>query len=119
MVANPVSPNSELELSTESKGEQAVVHASRRITAATSAQLQSIIRGLIPGSKRVVLDMRDVDYIDSSGIGALVSVHMAAGKAQSALELTNLQPRIRDVFELTRLMTVFENHGGYRGLTED
>lgn len=119
MAANPVSPNSELELTTERKGADAVVHASGRITAATSPQLQSMIRGLIPGSKRVVLDLKGVNYIDSSGIGALVSVHMAAGKAQSALELTNLQPRIRDLFELTRLMTVFENHGGYRGLTED
>lgn len=63
--------------------------------------------------------LKDVHYIDSSGIGALVSVHMAAGKAQSVLELTNLQPRIRDLFELTRLTTVFENHGGYRGLSQD
>lgn len=119
MAANPVTPKPELELSTEGKGAETVVHASGRITAATSAQLQSTIRALIPGSKRVVLDLKDVDYIDSSGIGALVSVHMAAGKAQSVLELTNLQPRIRDLFELTRLMTVFENRGGYRGLTPD
>jgi anti-sigma B factor antagonist len=119
MAANPVPPNSELELSTERKDTEAVVHASGRITAATSAQLQSTIRGLIPTCKRVVLDLKDVHYIDSSGIGALVSVHLAAGKAQSALELTNLQPRLRDLFELTRLMTVFENHGGYRGLTPD
>jgi anti-sigma B factor antagonist len=119
MVANPVTPNSELELSTEKKGTEAVVHASGRITAATSAQLQSTIRPLFPGNKRVVLDLKDVHYIDSSGIGALVSLHMTAGRAQSVLELTNLQPRIRDLFELTRLTTVFENHGGYRGLTPD
>ena len=119
MAASPVTPNSELQLSTETKGTDAVVQAAGRITAATSAQLQSTIRGLIPTCKRVVLDLKDVHYIDSSGIGALVSVHLAAGKAQSALELTNLQPRLRDLFELTRLMTVFENHGGYRGLTPD
>jgi anti-sigma B factor antagonist len=119
MAANPVTPNSELELRTEKKDAEAVVHASGRITAATSAELQSTIRALIPGRKRVVLDLKDVHYIDSSGIGALVSVHMAAGKGQSILELTNLQPRIRDLFELTRLMTVFENHGGYRGLTPE
>ena len=119
MAANPVVPNPELELNTERKTAEAVVHASGRITAATSAQLQSVIRGLFPGNKRVILDLKDVHYVDSSGIGALVSVHMAAGKAQSALILANLQPRIRDLFELTRLMTVFENHGGYRGLTPE
>ena len=119
MVANPVKPNPELTLSTEKKDTEALVHASGRITAVTSAQLQSTIRALFPGRKRVVLSLKDVHYIDSSGIGALVSVHMAAGKAQSVLELTNLQPRIRDLFELTRLTAVFENHGGYRGLGQD
>jgi anti-sigma B factor antagonist len=119
MAANAVPPKSELELTTERNGADAVVHAAGRITAATSAQLQSVLRALIPNSKRVVLDLKDVHHIDSSGIGALVSVHLAASKAQSALELTNLQPRIRDLFELTRLMTVFENRGGYRGLTEE
>jgi anti-sigma B factor antagonist len=119
MAANPVTPNSELSLSTERKDTEAVVHAAGRITAATSAQLQSTIRALFPGNKRVVLDLKDVHYIDSSGIGALVSVYMAAGKAQSALVLANLQPRIRDLFELTRLTTVFENQGGYRGLTQE
>jgi hypothetical protein len=56
---------------------------------------------LFPGRKRIVLSLKDVHYIDSSGIGVLVSVHMAAGKAKSVLELTHLQPRIRDLFELT------------------
>jgi anti-sigma B factor antagonist len=119
MAANPVTPNPELELDTERKDAKVVVHASGRITAATSAQLQSTIRGLIPDNKHVVLDLKNVHYIDSSGIGALVSVHLAAAKAQSALELANLQPRIRDLFELTRLTAVFENQGGYRGLTSD
>lgn len=119
MAANPVRPDSELDLSTERKNAETVVHASGRITAATSPQLQSVIRALLPGSRRVVLDLKNVHYIDSSGIGALVSVHLAAGKAQSVLELTNLQPRIRDLFELTRLTTVFENHGGYRDLTPE
>lgn len=119
MAANPVTPNPELELSTENNDVEAVVHASGRITAATSAQLQTTVRALIPGSKRVVLDLKEVHYIDSSGIGALVSLHLAASRSQSALELINLQPRIRDLFELTRLMTVFENRGGYRGLTPD
>jgi anti-sigma B factor antagonist len=119
MAANPVAPNSELQLTTEKKGEQAVVHGSGRITATTSGLLQSTIRGLIPGSKRIVLDLEEVNYIDSSGIGALVSVHMTASRAQCDLELTNLQRRIKDLFELTRLTAVFESRGGYRGLTPE
>jgi anti-sigma B factor antagonist len=66
-----------------------------------------------------VLDLTEVNYIDSSGIGALVSVYLAASRADCDLELANPQPRIRDLFELSKLTAVFENHGGYRGLTQD
>lgn len=108
MAANPLPSTRELYLSTEKKAEETVVHASGRITSATSDLLQSTIRGLIPGAKRIVLDMAEVHYIDSSGIGALVSVYLAASRAQCILVLTNLQARIRDLFELSRLQAVFE-----------
>jgi anti-sigma B factor antagonist len=119
MAANPVAPTGELQLSTEKKVDGAMVRGSGRITAATSALLQSTIRELIPGAKHIVLDLTEVNYIDSSGIGALVSVYLAASRADCDLELANPQPRIRDLFELSRLTAVFENHGGYRGLTQD
>jgi anti-sigma B factor antagonist len=119
MAANPLPPRRDLHLSTEKKAEETIVHGSGRITSATSDLLQSTIRGLIPEAKRIVLDMVEVHYIDSSGIGALVSVYLAASRAQCVLELANPQSRIRDLFELSRLTAVFENRGGYRGLTTD
>jgi anti-sigma B factor antagonist len=119
MAANPVAPTRELQLSTEKKTDETIVHGSGRITSATSDLLQSTIRGLIPGPKRIVLDLAEVNHIDSSGLGALVSVYMAASRAQCDLELANPKPRIKDLFELTRLAAVFESHGGYRGLTPD
>jgi anti-sigma B factor antagonist len=118
MAANPVVPT-ELQLSTEKKADETTVHGSGRITSATSDLLRSTIRSLIPDSKRIVLDMTEIDYIDSSGLGALVSVYMTASRAQCDLELANPKPRIRDLFELTRLAAVFESRGGYRGLTPD
>ena len=116
MAANPVSSDRELQLSTEKKAEETLVRASGRITSATAGRFQGTIRGLIAESKRIVLDMAGVNYVDSSGIGALVSVYLAASRMQCPLQLTNLQPRIRDLFELSRLTAVFENRGGYRGL---
>ena len=59
-----------------------------------------------------MLDLAEVDYIDSSGLGALVSVDLAASRAQCVLELANPKPRIRDLFELSRLKAVFESQGG-------
>ena len=113
MAANPAAPIRELQLSTEKKGEEIIVHGTGRITSATSGLLQSTIRGLIPGARRIVLDLSEVSYIDSSGIGALVSVYMAASRVQCDLELANPQPRIRDLFELSRLTAVFESRGGF------
>jgi anti-sigma B factor antagonist len=115
MAANPVVPTPELQINTEKRAEETMVHGSGRITSATSDLLQRTIRGLIPGTKRIVLDLAEVNYIDSSGLGALVSVYLAANRAQCVLELANPQARIRDLFELSRLKAVFESDGGYRG----
>jgi anti-sigma B factor antagonist len=119
MAAKPLPSSQELHLRTEKKPEEVIVHASGKITSATSDLLQGTIRELIPIAKRIVLDMAGVPYIDSSGIGALVSVYLAASRAQCEMALVNTQSRIRDLFEMSRLTAVFENRGGYRGLTPD
>jgi len=112
MAANPVIPTPVLQIHTEKRADETVVQGSGRITSSTADLLQRAIRGLIPGTKRIVLDLAEVSYIDSSGLGALVSVYLAASRAQCVLELANLQPRIRDLFELSRLQAVFESHLG-------
>ena len=119
MAANPLTPTPELTFRTEKNPDEAVAHASGRITSATSGLLQATIRGLIPETKRIVLDLSNVNYIDSSGIGSMVAVYLAASKVQCELKVVNAQPRIRDLFEITKLSAVFENHGGYRGLSSD
>ena len=100
MAAYPVVPSPDLQINIEKKAEETIVHGSGRITSATSDLLQRTIRGLIPGTKRIVLDLAEVDYIDSSGLGAMVSVYLAA------------RSRIRDLFELSRLKAVFESQKG-------
>ena len=114
MAANPTTP--ELTLRTEKNGDDTTVHGSGRITSSTSALLQKTVRELIPQSRRILLDLSQVNYIDSSGIGAMVSVYLAANRQECELKVVNAQPRIRDLFEITKLSTVFENQGGYRGL---
>jgi anti-anti-sigma regulatory factor len=74
MAANPVVPTPELQINTEKKAEETVVHGSGRITSATSDLLQRTIRRLIPGTKRIVLDMAEVDYIATVLASVLWSV---------------------------------------------
>jgi anti-sigma B factor antagonist len=109
MAASPT-PNAVLDLNIEKNGDEITVRGTGKITAATTEHFQSTIRGLIPGTKRIVLDLTGVEYIDSSGLGALVSVYMAAGRAQCELEVANPKPRVRDLFNLTKLSAIFENH---------
>ncbi len=118
MAANPV-PVPELQLTTEKNGDEVVVRGSGRITASSTEQLQTTIRSLIPSANRIVLDLSEVNYIDSSGLGALVSVYLSASKAHCELEMANPKQRIRDLFKLSRLSTVFEGRPEYAGWTPD
>jgi len=112
MVADPSTSAQELTLRTEKKAGEATVYGSGRITSATSSLLQQTIRGLIPENKRIHLDLGGVNYIDSSGIGAMVSIYLAAGKAACDFKVVNAQPRVRDLFDITKLSAVFEEMHG-------
>lgn len=111
MAASSV-PAPELELTTEKNAGETVVHGTGKINATSAGLLQGTVRGLIAGSKRIVLDLTSVDYIDSTGLGALVSVYMAARNANCELELSNPKPRVRDLLKITKLISVFEGHHG-------
>ena len=63
---------------------------------------------LTKGQKRILLNLGDVSYIDSSGIGELVSAFAATKKLGGELKLLNLTKRIQDLLQITKLYTVFD-----------
>ena len=67
----------------------------------------------------MVLDLTNVDYIDSSGLGALVNMFMHARRENCDLELTNQRPRVRDLFRASRLDKVFVGLEELLGLPPD
>jgi anti-sigma B factor antagonist len=74
-----------------------------------SVQLRDAIRGLIvKGSKTVLLNMGEVSYIDSSGLGELVSAYTSAKNQQAEVKLLNLTKKVHDLLQLTKLYTVFD-----------
>lgn len=124
MAANPVSRPDELRLESEKKGSDTYVRATGRITSATAATLQNTLRDLVSNSPRVVVDLTAVDYIDSSGLGALVAVYTHASRTHCELEIANPRQRIRDLFTRTGLASVFnavqeagERHDELFGMT--
>lgn len=100
-------PSPELEFTIETNQDATTVRGTGKITSATADYFQSTIRGVIPVSKHLVLDLAEVEYVDSSGLGALVSVYLAAGKAHCELEMVNQKPRVRDLLKITKLSTIF------------
>ena len=62
------------------------------------------------GATTVILNMRDVPGIDSSGVAALASGHMTASNRGGKLKLSNLTQKLKDVFVIMRLHTVFESY---------
>ena len=87
-----------------------VLDLSGRITLGEgSVQLRDAIRGLISkGSKNILLNMGDVNYIDSSGLGELVSAFTTAKNQQADVKLLNLTKKVHDLLQLTKLYTVFD-----------
>jgi anti-sigma B factor antagonist len=62
------------------------------------------------GTKRIVLNLSEVNYIDSGGLGTLVALHTTAHNAGGAVKLANLTKRVGDLLQVTKLLTVFEVH---------
>ena len=71
--------------------------------------LRDKVKGLLgEGKKKIVLDLKNVTMIDSSGLGAMVTAHSSAKSAGATLRLCNLGTRTNELLQMTRLVTVFE-----------
>jgi len=91
-------------------GDIAVVDFSGKITLGEgSATLRKLVRDLVDnGRRKILLNLADVDYIDSSGIGELVGAYTTVRGASGELKLVYLTKRVRDIIQITRLFTVFD-----------
>ena len=89
-----------------------IMDVSGRITLGEGCtQLRELIREqLSKGNKNVLLNLGDVSYIDSSGIGELVSSYTAVSNQGGSLKLLNLTKKVQDLLQITKLYTVFDVH---------
>ena len=80
-----------------------------RLDAHNSGELKVVMQKLFEDGKlSLLVDLKNVRFIDSSGLGALVSGFKNATANQGTLKLSSLQPQVKSMFELTRLHRVFE-----------
>jgi anti-sigma B factor antagonist len=70
--------------------------------------LRTTLKEILSSSKKIILDLSEVSYIDSGGLGALVGAYSTARSAGADIKLAGLGQRVRDVLQITKLVTVFE-----------
>jgi anti-sigma B factor antagonist len=101
-----------VKLSTRQVGGITVIDASGRITLGEGASaFRDLIRDLAAkGDKKILLNLSDVTYIDSSGIGEMVSGYTTVTNHGGVLKLLGLNKRVKDLLQITKLYTVFEVH---------
>ena len=100
----------ELNINERQAGDVTVLDMSGKITIGEgSVALRTAIRRLLEeGKKRILLNLSGVSYVDSSGIGELVSSYTAINKEGGQLKLLNLTQKIQDLLTITKLLTVFD-----------
>lgn len=96
-----------LTFNVEHQGDKALVHCRGRMVSGVCGPFYDKIHALIPGNKRIVLDLTDLTFVDSMGLGTLVRLYVSAKSGGSCLELINLGKQIREILGITNLLSLF------------
>lgn len=101
-----------VKLTNRQVGDVTVIDVAGRITLGEgSSALRDALRDLVKTDhKKILLNLRDVTYIDSSGIGELVSAYTTITNQGGHLKLLGLTHRVKDLLQITKLYTVFDVH---------
>ena len=99
-----------MKIETRTVGDARVLDCSGKITLGEGTMsIRGTVRDLVQsGVKKIVLNLAEVSYIDSAGVGELVSTYTTVANNGGQLKLLNLTKRIRDTLAITKLLTIFE-----------
>jgi anti-sigma B factor antagonist len=83
----------------------------RMVSTDNPGRLKDKITSLVfQGQKQIVLNLANVNYVDSSGLGEIVACHGSALKGGAEIKIANAANKIKDLLVMTRLITVFDAH---------
>jgi anti-sigma B factor antagonist len=104
----------ELNIRERQAGDVTILDLEGKITIGEgSVSLRSAIRRLVEeGKKKILLNLAGVGYVDSSGLGELVSCHTTISREQGQLKLLGLKEKIKELLVITKLVTVFDTYDG-------
>ena len=102
-----------LALETVAHSDVALVRCKGVLKSMNSAELKTRIKKMLPHTKHIVLDLTELSQMDSSGLGTIVGLYVSAKSSGCTLEIINLSARVRELFSLTNLLSLFEPCGRY------
>ena len=104
--AAPAEPRIRFEV--EKSADATTIRCFGKLTAGVTQLLQAEVRAHLQDSKRLVLDLTDLTYMDSMGLGTIASLYVSARSSGCRLELINLSKRVRELFSITNMLSLFE-----------
>lgn len=108
MVAVREREEKKMSFRTTKQGDDVVISVEGQLVAGNRQQLrEAVVSEIDRGARSFVIDFAEAGYVDSAGLGALVSLSKKIREASGSLRLTNLNEDLRTLFELTRLDTLF------------
>ena len=99
----------QLKLSNRVVNDILIVDCNGRIVFGEEAgAIREFVKAALTKHKQIILNLKNVSYIDSGGLGTLVSLYTTARNAGGALKLARLTQRVSDLLQLTKLVSIFE-----------
>jgi anti-anti-sigma factor len=105
-------PN-ELTLDIEVLADTAIVRCRGALTLTSAGRLRQEVKRLLAQARVVTIDFTDLEMIDSFGLGTMASLYVSAQTAGRDLHVVNMGPRVRELFSVTRLLSLFEHVGDF------
>ena len=100
-----------LTLRTQVEGDTTTIECTGKLIAGVTGALRDEVKRLIPESKKIVLDLRNLVQLDSMGLGTILSLYVSAKAAGCQLVLMHLSQRIWDIFRITNVWSILEVYG--------
>jgi anti-sigma B factor antagonist len=106
-------PAPALTLETFVQDDATVVRCHGRLTFHAAGDFKARVKALMAETRRLALDLGDLSYMDSSGLGAVVGIYVSAKAARCDLRVVNLSKPVRQLLGITHLLSMFEACGEY------
>ena len=100
--------NPELKLETVTTSDETLIRCIGKLTYTSSEVLRSTVKGLLPEPKHLVLDLKEMSYLDRFGLGVVVGVYLSTRQQDCRLRLINVNQQAKDVLRITNLTYLVE-----------